>query len=106
MNNGNVWEYIDGTSVNGEYGFDLNGNPTVGITPWDKGQPDYSSNMEHCVHLAVFHNDRFNDRACWFSYLVALCMREETTCVNIIILFHIYIIILIYDKYMSMYMHI
>jgi len=83
INNENVWEYMDGTSVNGAYGFDINGNPTVGIGPWLNGQPDYHLNNEHCVHLAVGLNNQWNDRGCWFNYLRALCMRVETPNINV-----------------------
>ena len=85
MNNGNVWEWVDGTSVNGAYGFDINGNPTIGTAPWHTGQPDNALNDEYCVHLiaAPEYNHEWNDRFCWNGYLRALCMRKQATCVNI-----------------------
>ena len=74
------WSYIDGTSVNGTYGFDINGNPTVGNGPWHDDEPnnDNGNNPAHCVHFRDHDNVwKWNDSECDYIRF-PLCMRIET----------------------------
>ena len=50
-----VWGYIDGSDVRNSSGFDVNGNPNVGVYPWDKTEPNNWENKEKCVH---FHRQK------------------------------------------------
>ena len=74
------WSYIDGTSVKGTYGFDINGNPTVGNGPWHDDEPnnDNGNKPEDCVHFWDQYNAwKWNDYKC-HNIKFPLCMRIET----------------------------
>ena len=102
MNN-NEWRYIDGTSVNGTYGFDNNGNPTTGDGPWANNEPNNLQEKEHCIHFDILAEYTWNYDLCSKNYK-PLCMKIETTpmkqfsrytCMAIIwYIFHIYIAII------------
>ena len=47
-------EWIDGSSLN--YGFNIDGSPTIGIYPWYQGEPNNGN--EDCIHL--FYSERWN----------------------------------------------
>ena len=71
------WTYIDGTSVKGTYGFDINGNPTVGIGPWHDNEPN-NGNNEHCVqYWNNGTNFKWIDTPCNYT-AYPICMRLET----------------------------
>ena len=43
-----LWKWSDGSSLN--YGFNIDGSPTVGIYPWSQGEPNNVGGNENCVH--------------------------------------------------------
>ena len=73
-----IWNYIDGTSIKGIYGFDINGNPTVGIGPWSDDEPNNINKMgARCIEFRSNTNWEWNDKACTFIR-TPLCMKIET----------------------------
>ena len=77
--NKDIWTYIDGTSVKGTYGFDINGKPTKGITPWNSGEPNNAHKpSEYCVKLDYirYENFKWNDARCYLDKK-PICMRTD-----------------------------
>ena len=72
------WRYVDGTSVKGTYGFDINGNANVGNGPWGNNEPNDIHNDEFCVEFIQFPNGlwQWNDENCGIR--LPLCMKIET----------------------------
>ena len=73
----NNYMYIDGTNVANTYGFDTNGDPTVGILPWAPGEPNDETNHEHCIHYWEIRDWTWNDRSCTHKK-APICMRIQT----------------------------
>ena len=63
----NTWKWKDGSALG--YGFNADGSPTTGITPWIIGEP---SNSGDCIQLRSGHNYGWNDKTCTASQL-AIC---------------------------------
>ena len=64
-----VYEFVDGTSVKGTLGIDMNGSPVDGF-PWHGTEPN--SNTEHCIGLWKDKGYEWNDFGC-DSKLKPLC---------------------------------
>ena len=72
-----IWNYIDGTSIKGTYGFNINGHPTVGVGPWGDTEPNNDRIGEVCVEFRSNTNWTWNDKICT-HIRTPICMRIET----------------------------
>ena len=93
------WRYIDGTSVKGTYGFDINGNPTAGNGPWNANEPNDGGTGEYCVHFKDINggNDmKWNDLWC-HDTKYPLCMRVESQPIKQLITISGYILYIKFD---------
>ena len=58
------WKWTDQSDL-GQYGFDLNGNPTTGIDPWHYGEPkNWNSHGDACIHFFKRQYFNWNDGKC------------------------------------------
>ena len=64
------YKYVDGTSVNGSFGFNINGQPTTGVFPWHNNEPNKDS--ERCISLWKPQSYKWNDYGC-NNDLLPLC---------------------------------